>query len=204
MILNDSDDDLEYLITLNSYVSPSQHLRSLYSSLFWVSTFDQMEQISSVESLVIQGGVGRRDKPFKLSNLPCLKTLLIGCNAFGSCPSFLFESRNDWIDNKSDLPQLQSITLGSQACCAPILPRGQRNNPMIMKGSGFHENDDSDLPSLVQISGQFNFTYVSPITLESMTDSCMGCRYSKTHQRRNSYGGVILVYWRIVLFRWYW
>ena len=55
-----------------------------------------MEQISSsVESLLIQGGVGREENTFNLSNLSSLTTLEMGCWAFQNCHSIVFESDND-------------------------------------------------------------------------------------------------------------
>ena len=57
---------------------------------------NQMKQISSsVESLLIQGGVGREKKTFNLSNLSSLTTLQMGCYAFEYCDSIVFESDND-------------------------------------------------------------------------------------------------------------
>ena len=57
---------------------------------------NQMKQISSsVESLVIQGGVGREENTFNLSNLSSLTTLEMGCHAFEKCHSIVFESDND-------------------------------------------------------------------------------------------------------------
>ena len=58
---------------------------------------NQMEQISSsVESLLIQRGVGKEEKTtFNLSNLSSLTTLQVGCRAFGKCHSIVFESDND-------------------------------------------------------------------------------------------------------------
>ena len=54
------------------------------------------EICNSVESIVIQGGVGRdEEKSFTLSNLPCLITLEMGCGAFCICHSIVFESMND-------------------------------------------------------------------------------------------------------------
>ena len=55
-----------------------------------------MEEISrSVESIVIQGGVGRGEESFYLSNLPSLITIEIGCLSFCECHSIVFESKND-------------------------------------------------------------------------------------------------------------
>ena len=57
---------------------------------------NQMKQISSsVESLLIQGGVGRFENTFNLSNLSSLTTLEMGCYAFDNCHSIVFESDND-------------------------------------------------------------------------------------------------------------
>ena len=103
MIIDEWDaDSLEYYITVNSYVSPSQHLLYLYSSIFWVSTIDQMEEISSsVKSVLIQGGVGREETTFNLSNLSSLTTLQMGYDAFLNCHSIVFESDNDeWMMNQ--------------------------------------------------------------------------------------------------------
>ena len=92
------DDSLEYNITVNSDIPPSQHLKSINPSIFWVSTISEMQQIpSSVTSLVIQGRVGRGEEKitFNLSNLPNLTTLEMGCDAFGRSTSIVFESDND-------------------------------------------------------------------------------------------------------------
>ena len=57
---------------------------------------NQMKQISSsVESLLIQGGVGRKENTFNLSNLSSLTTLEMGSYAFVNCQSIVFESDND-------------------------------------------------------------------------------------------------------------
>ena len=54
------------------------------------------EICNSVESIVIQGGVGRdEEKSFTLSNLPSLITFEMGCGAFCVCHSVVFESMND-------------------------------------------------------------------------------------------------------------
>ena len=94
-------DSLEYYITKNNcYVSPSEHLQSLYPSVFWISKSNQMEQISiSIESIVIQGDVGNDKIPFKLSNLPSLITLEMGQDAFEYCHLIVFESMNDWMND---------------------------------------------------------------------------------------------------------
>ena len=97
MIVNEEDaDSLEYAITLSSFVLPSERLMSLYPSVVWVSTMDQMNHIDcSVESILIQGGVGRQEKSFHLSNLPSLVTLEMGGGAFCFCHSVVFESLNN-------------------------------------------------------------------------------------------------------------
>ena len=52
-----------------------------------------MEQIPiSVESLVIQGGIGRDNKYFNLSYLSSLTTLLVGSSAFECCDCIVFDS----------------------------------------------------------------------------------------------------------------
>ena len=54
------------------------------------------EICNSVESIVIQGGVGRdEEKSFTLSNLPSLITLEMGCGAFCICHSIVLDSMND-------------------------------------------------------------------------------------------------------------
>ena len=120
LIDNDWDaDSLEYYITKNScHINPSKHLLSLHPPLLWISRLNQMEQISSsVESIVVQGEVGRRDKSFNLSNLPSLISLEMGFEAFSSCDSIVFGSMNDWMNDKWDLIQLQSISLELGALC---------------------------------------------------------------------------------------
>ena len=61
-----------------------------------------MNQIStSVESIVIQEGVGEEDEIFfTLSNLPSLKTLEMGPYAFHNCHSIVFESMSDWMNDE--------------------------------------------------------------------------------------------------------
>ena len=81
---------------MNSVVFPSRHLLSQHRSVFWISRIDQMKEISSsVESIVIQGEVGMREKSFNLSNLRTLISLEMGCDAFCSCHSIVFKSMND-------------------------------------------------------------------------------------------------------------
>ena len=108
-------DSLEYYITKNiRRITPSEHVLSLHPSVFWISEAGRVNEISnSVESIVIQGGVGREEELFYLSNLPSLKTLEIGCVSFCDCHSIVFESMNDWMNDEWDLTRLQSIILGS-------------------------------------------------------------------------------------------
>ena len=116
---NDWDaDSLEYIITLHSYVTPSNHLLSLHPSVFWISRIDQMQGISSsVEHIMIQGCVGRdeRQTSFSLSNLPYLISITLGDCAFDKCHVIVFDSMNDWMIDEWDLKGLQSISLGSYA-----------------------------------------------------------------------------------------
>ena len=103
MNANDWDADaLEYLFTVNSSTSPSQHLMSLHPSVLWISTINQGKQLSSfVSSLVIQSGVGKEEKVFNLSNLPSLTTLEMGGSAFENCHSIVLKSENDeWMINQ--------------------------------------------------------------------------------------------------------
>ena len=94
------DDALEYVVTLNSYVTPSEHLLSLHRRGFWISRTDQMQQISkNIKLLLIQGCVGRRIKSFNLSNLPSLTAVEMGYGSFLTCNSIVFESKNDWIND---------------------------------------------------------------------------------------------------------
>ncbi|KAK8804635.1 hypothetical protein WA171_006603 [Blastocystis sp. BT1] len=68
-------DSLEYVVTLNSHVTPTEHLISLNPSAIWVSTVNQ-EIPRSVKCLVIQANVGRASKSFYLSNLSFLNSLI--------------------------------------------------------------------------------------------------------------------------------
>ena len=116
LIVLTEDDALEYVITLNSYVTPSEHLLSLHPSVFWISRMDQMQQISnSVKHIVIQGCVGRRGESFNLSNLDSLITLEMGHNAYWTSKSIVFDSMNDWMIDEWDLIRLQSIILENVA-----------------------------------------------------------------------------------------
>ena len=144
LIANDWDaDSLEYCVTKNSGVAPSEHLLSLHPSVFWISKSNQMKQVSrSVESIVIKGGVGRDGrKSFKLSNLPSLITLEMGYAAFDDCHSIVFESENDWMNHKSDLTKLQSIILGSQTLCGFDTFYDETVEPKLTMRS-MNDNDD--------------------------------------------------------------
>ena len=142
MIDNDWDaDSLEYYITKNSHVTPSEHVLSLHPSLFWILDASQMEQISnSVESIIIKRNIGEKNNSFKLSNLSSLVTLEIGNEAFQECHSIVFESMNDWMNDEWDLNQLQSITLSEGAL------QGETNtiesNVLIMKSMNNNDTDD--------------------------------------------------------------
>lgn len=73
-----------------------------------------MQEISnSIESIMIQGGVGREENELHLSNLPSLITLEIGSYGFCNCNTIVIESMNDWINDEWDMIRLQSIILGS-------------------------------------------------------------------------------------------
>ena len=143
-------DSLEYYITKNSKVTPSEHFLSLHPSVFWISKVSEMEQISrSVESIVIKRNIGEGSKSFKLSNLPSLISIQLNGNklccsgsgnchaAFGDCHSIVFESMNDWMNHKSDLTKLQSIILGSQTLCGDVYTI--ESNELIMKS--MNDND---------------------------------------------------------------
>ena len=141
--MTDNDWDaysLEDCIILNSGdITPSEHLLSLHPSVFWISDVSQMEQISnSVESIMIQEGVGKEEGRFILSNLPSLITLEMGYAAFDDCHSIVFESENDWMNHKSDLTKLQSIILGSQTLCGDVYTI--ESNELIMRS--MNDNDD--------------------------------------------------------------
>ena len=98
---------------------------------------DQMQQISNnINSILIQGNVGRRSKSFSISNLPSLITLEMGCVAFCDCRWIVFESMNDWMNDEWDLTQLQSITLGERALYGDD---DTESNELIMKS--MNDND---------------------------------------------------------------
>ena len=115
-LVSTEDDALEYAVTMNSNVTPSEHLLSLHPSVLWISRIDQMQQISkSVKHIVIQGCVGRGSESFNLSNLDSLIILEMGNSAYRSSRRIVFDSMNDWMIDKWDLIRLQSITLGLDA-----------------------------------------------------------------------------------------
>ena len=68
---------------------------------------------------------------FELKNLPSLISIQLGYAAFGPCHSIVFESENDWMNDKWDLTKLQSITLALEVA------RGDENtvesNELIMR-----------------------------------------------------------------------
>ena len=98
-----------------------------------------MKEIStSVESIVIQGGVGKEEKSFSLSDFPSLIILEMGCGAFEKCHSIVFESMNDKINDEWDLIQLQSITIGEVALYGDL--NTLKSNELIMKSM----NDGND------------------------------------------------------------
>ena len=154
-------DSLEYYITKNSRVKPSEHLLSLHPSVLWRSETYQMKQISSsVESIVIQGNIGCEEKTFNISYLPSLITIEIGCSSFRNCHKVAFEN----------LTQLQSITIGSDSF---MLHRYTvDSNELIMR----------NLPSLTTFKGEGgNFLWISKVILKnipSLTQDgiCMGER----------------------------
>ena len=129
-------DSLEYYITKNSHVTPSEHLLSIHPSVFWILDAGQMEQISnSVESIIIKRDVGEKSKSFKLSNLPSLLTLEIGRYSFKYCHRIVFESMNDWMNDEWDLTQLQSIILRNEA----LEGDARESNELIMKSMNDNE-----------------------------------------------------------------
>ena len=102
MIDNDKDADcLEYLITVNSCIPPSEHLLSVHSSVLWISTINELEQICGcVKCIVIKGGVGKDEETFNLSNLSSLTTLEMRRDSFRNCHSIVFESMNDCMNDE--------------------------------------------------------------------------------------------------------
>ena len=72
-----------------------------------------------------------RYESFELKNLPSLISIQLGYAAFGPCHSIVFESENDWMNDKWDLTKLQSITLALEVA------RGDENtvesNELIMR-----------------------------------------------------------------------
>ena len=169
MIDNDWDaDSLEYYITKNNcYVSPSEHLQSLHPSVFWIWRINQMQQISrSVESIVIQGGVGRNEKSFTLSNLPFLISIQLNNKAFEYCHSIVFESMNDWMSDEWDLTRLQSITLGDWALNGYY--KTSESNELIMKSMTEYDTYWPDLPSLKLFKGIYiNLCDIGKVILDS-------------------------------------
>ena len=148
-MLRTIDDVLEYTATLNSYVAPTEHLKSLQPSVYWISRFCQLENISkSVQSIVIQGCVGR--KSFNLSNIPSLISLEIGCTAFNNCQSIVFDSMNDWMNDEWDLTQLKSITLEFMALFGDKDTR--ESNGLIMRS--MNDDDNWLIRSSISISVQ--------------------------------------------------
>lgn len=94
-----------------------------------------MKEIStSVESIVIQGGVGKEEKSFSLSDFPSLIILEMGCGAFEKCHSIVFESMNDKINDEWDLIQLQSICVGILVVIGDC-QKGESNELIMRSGN---------------------------------------------------------------------
>ena len=153
--MTDNDWDaysLEDCIILNSGdITPSEHLLSLHPSGFWISDVSQMEQISnSVESIMIQEGVGKEEGRFILSNLPSLISIQLYRTAFETCDSITFESKNDWVNDEWDLIRLQSISL--DYCSLYGSTDTSESNVLIMKS--MNDNDDWLIRSSFSITDQ--------------------------------------------------
>ena len=116
-----------------------------------------MKEIStSVESIVIQGGVGKEEKSFSLSDFPSLIILEMGCGAFEKCHSIVFESMNDKMNDEWDLIQLQSITIGEVALYGDL--NTLKSNELIMKSM-----NQSDI-------GEWWLMIVSELDIPSLTE----------------------------------
>ena len=101
LIDNDWDYALESFIIFNSNLPPSQDLLSLYSSVLWISTINELEQICGcVKCIVIKGGVGKDEETFNLSNLSSLTTLGMRRDSFRNCHSIVFESISDCMNDE--------------------------------------------------------------------------------------------------------
>ena len=97
----DWDYAFESFIIFNSNLPPSQDLLSLYSSVLWISTINELEQISRcVKCIVIKGGVGKDEETFNLSNLSSLTTLEMRRDSFRNCHSIVFESMSDCMNDE--------------------------------------------------------------------------------------------------------
>ena len=100
---------------------------------------------------------------FELKNLPSLTTLEMGCASFLKCHLIVFDSMNDWMNDKWDLIPLQSITLELGAL------EGDEDtiesNELIMKSMNDNDIDWWDLPSLSMING--GFWHIGKVTLKS-------------------------------------
>ena len=92
---------LESFIIFNSNLPPPQDLLSLYSSVLWISTINELEQICGcVKCIVIKGGVGKDEETFNLSNLSSLTTLEMRRDSFRNCHSIVFESMSDCMNDE--------------------------------------------------------------------------------------------------------
>ena len=104
--------DLEHFITCTSFVPPSQRMLNLHPSVFWITKLDQMTLLSTLSSIMIQGGVGREEKELCLSDLRSLTSLEVGSYGFCNCNTVVLKSMNDWMNDEWDLTRLKSIILG--------------------------------------------------------------------------------------------
>ena len=87
MIDNDKDaDSLEYLITVNSCIPPSEHLLSVHSSVLWISRMNELNEILGTAGLERMG-----DKYLlKVIDQDCWKKILY------------FARKHKWINEMDD------------------------------------------------------------------------------------------------------
>ncbi len=119
---------------------------------------------SSVESLVIQGGVCMHCLSLTLADLHSLTSLEMGYQAFRDCSTIVFQSNILDMNYKWDLIRLQSITLGYEALAC--INNDNMSITLTMNSLNDDASDWLDLPSLSLLKGEGqNFISVDNVIL---------------------------------------
>ena len=135
---------------------------------------------------------------FAMSNLTSLVSIEVGQRCFGGdynggASSFSLIGKIERMKWEIDLPQLQSVIMGSNAFRGDSNRKTideypyNYNNTMIMKSDGNWQNVYLDLPSLISfVGGSGNYHYFGSVVFESVFSLALLSRYSFTAIQQHS------------------